>query len=307
MESSTYRRIQKRSWRLKKMNTLESLRIEANAEGATINTVLMYTNALNKRNTFLKTERTRVEIYRQNKKREKLQQGSVLLKNKTNYKATKKTYTYYKEVGKEKIWKHNQRNYARLSDIKTNLSSGKNINGRWMRYHKMFVTPMGFCIKTRNLIGVKYLLEEKASPTIEIFPNGSKPLDEAAWLGYSEILCYLLDYGAVGEDGCTYGALHGAIHKKLHSAVRKIISHGCDVNEIYCGGTPLRAALTCGISNSGDVRFVNLLLRSKALVDMKTVGGVSTFLPENTLTSHLEISIKFSNRRCIQAIHDAVQ
>ena len=92
-----------------------------------------------------------------------------------------------------------------------------------MKYHKLLLTPLGFCMKTRNLFGVKYLLNEKASPTIQIFSNGSKPLDEAAWLGYSNITCCFIDYGALGNDGRSYGALHGAIHKKLHVAVTKLV------------------------------------------------------------------------------------
>ena len=61
----------------------------------------------------------------------------------------------------------------------------------------------------------------KASPIIEIHSIGSKPLDEAAWLGFSDILCCLLVYGAVGDGGYTFGALQGAIHKKLFTAVKK--------------------------------------------------------------------------------------
>ena len=307
MEATTYRRNQKRNWRASKRNTLESLRVAANGESATIATILQYKNALNKRKTYLKKERERVKLYRQKQKTNSLQHDSAFLKLESRNAAIKKRYTYHKGAGNVKKWKHNKRNDIRLFDIKTKLSFGNNINGLWMKYHKLLLTPLGFCIKTRNLFGVKYLLNEKASPTIQIFSNGSNPLDEAAWLGYSNITCCLIDYGALGNDGRSYGALHGAIHKKLHVAVRKLVLHGCDVNEKYFGGTPLRAALSCGISESGDVRFVKLLLRSKAHVDMKTVGGISTFYPNYTLTSHLELSMKYSNRRCIQAIHDAVQ
>ena len=132
MKGSAYRRFRKKCVRFEKMNTLKLLRIEANAEGATTNTVLMYKNALNERNTFLKKERERVALYRQKKKTEKLQQGSAPLKNKTKDKATKKTYTYYKDVGKVKTWKRNQRNYTRLYDIKTKFFTGEVINARWM-------------------------------------------------------------------------------------------------------------------------------------------------------------------------------
>ena len=171
-----------------------------------------------------------------------------------------------------------------------------------MKYHKAVLTPLGFCIKTNNLSGVKALLLMKASPIIKINTIGSKPLDEAAWLGLSDILCCLLDHGAVGNGGYTFGALHGAIHKKLFSAVKKLILYRCNVNETYNGGTPLRAALTCGRSDSGDVRMVKILLLAKAQVDIKTVGGIDTFFPEYKKTSHLAIARKYSNANCIQAI-----
>ena len=262
---------------------------------------------LTKKKTYLKKERKRAKLYRLKQKTNNLQNNYASHKLESRDRANKKRYTFYKEKGKLKNWKRNKRNDIRLIGIKQNLLLGNNINGLLMKYHKSFLTPLGFCIKTRNLFGVKYLLDENASPTIQISSNGSKPLDEAAWLGYSNIICCLIDYGALGNGGRSYGALHGAIHKKLHVAVRKLVLHGCDVNETYFGGTPLRAALTCGLSDSVDVRFVKLLLRSKAHVDMKTVGGISTFYPNYPLTSHLELSMKYSNRRCIQAIHDAVE
>ena len=94
------------------------------------------------------------------------------------------------------------------------------MNIKWVKFHKTLLTPLGSCIKTNNLTGVKFLLDSKASPIIDINSYGSKPLDEAAWLGFSDILSCLLDYGAIGNDGLTYGALHGAIHKKMFTALK---------------------------------------------------------------------------------------
>ena len=180
------------------------------------------------------------------------------------------------------------------------------MNIKWVKFHKTLLTPLGSCIKTNNLTGVKFLLDSKASPIIDINSYGSKPLDEAAWLGFSDIFSCLLDYGAIGNDGLTYGALHGAIHKKMFTALKNLILHNCDVNETYFGGTPLRAALTCGRSNSGDVRMVKILLRAKAVVDMQTVGGIDTFYPDWRKTSHIELAKKYSNVKCVQAIIQAI-
>ena len=47
MEATTYRRNQKRNRRASKRNTLESFRVAANGESATIATTLQYKNALN--------------------------------------------------------------------------------------------------------------------------------------------------------------------------------------------------------------------------------------------------------------------
>lgn len=116
----------------------------------------------------------------------------------------------------------------------------------------------------------------------------------------------MLDHGAIGDGGYTFGALHGAIHKKLFPAIKKLIICKCNVNETYYGGTPLRAALTCGRSDSGDVRIVKLLLKAKSRVDIQTVGGIDTFSQDYKKTSHLEIARKYSNVKCIQAIDQAI-
>ena len=115
-----------------------------------------------------------------------------------------------------------------------------------------------------------------------------------------------MDHGAIGDGGYTFGALHGAIHKKLFPAIKKLILCKCNVNETYYGGTPLRAALTCGRSDSGDVRIVKLLLKAKSRVDIQTVGGIDTFSPDYKKTSHLEIARKYSNVKCIQANDQAI-
>ena len=300
MQAREYKRKMMREWRARKKNHLDVLRTKANAEDATIREISEYTEAFNKRKYFLEKERARVKLYRQKLEQKYSQYDSAALKQHSNQdRVAKKLST---DKVKSKKQKQNQRNRIRLSVIKTKLSSGQNINNQWVKFHKMVLTPLGSCIKTNNLIGVKFLLNSKASPIAATYSNGPKPLDEAAWLGFSDILCCLLEHGAIGNDGLTYGALHGAIHKKLFTAVKTLILHNCDVNETYCGGTPLRAALTCGRSNSGDVRMVNILLRAKAAVDIQTVRGIHTFSPDFRKTSHIELARMYSNVKCVQAI-----
>ena len=64
MDTTIYRRNQKRNWRAAKKNTLESLRVAASVESATIDTILQYNNALNEKKTYLKKERKRAKLYR---------------------------------------------------------------------------------------------------------------------------------------------------------------------------------------------------------------------------------------------------
>ena len=87
------------------------MRVAANGESATIDTILKYKNALNKRKTYLKKERERVKLYRQKEKTNSLQNNSAFLKLESRKNATiKKRYAYHKEVGNVRKWKHNKRN-----------------------------------------------------------------------------------------------------------------------------------------------------------------------------------------------------
>ena len=54
MDATIYRRNQKRNWRAAKRNTLESLRVAASVESATIDTILQYKNALNEKKPTLR-------------------------------------------------------------------------------------------------------------------------------------------------------------------------------------------------------------------------------------------------------------
>ena len=83
--------------------------------------------------------------------------------------------------------------------------------------------------------------------------------------------------------------------------VNCLIKYGCDVNEYYFGGTPLRAALTCGNRNSGDVRIVRKLLAAGANVKSTTVGGKEMFAP-GSITTHSKLAMKYSNSKCCQAV-----
>ena len=304
MDAREIKKQMMRDWRAGKKTQLEIFRARANAKDATIRVKSEYAEVCKKRKDFLEKEKKRVKLYRQKLKRKYAQddftahmqqhiEDRIVKKLKENKVKTKKL-------------KQKQRNKIRLCVIKKKFSYGYNINNQCVKFHKTLLTPLGSCIKTNDLIGVKFLLNSKASPVKEINANGSKPLDEAAWLGFSDILCCLLEYGAIGKDGLTFGALHGAIHKKLFTALKNLISHNCDVNETYFGGTPLRAALTCGRSNSGDVRIVKILLRAKSVVDMKTVGGIDTFSPDYRKTSHIELARSYSNAKCVKAIFQAI-
>ena len=98
MDATTYRRNQKRNWRAAKRNTLESLRVGASAESATIDTILQYKNALNEKKTYHKKERKRVKLYRQKLKTHNLQNDSASHKLESRDRANEKRYTFYKEV-----------------------------------------------------------------------------------------------------------------------------------------------------------------------------------------------------------------
>ena len=167
-----------REWRTGKKTQLEILRVKANSKDATTRVKLEYKQVCKTRKEFLDKEKKRVKFYRQKLKRKYAQYDSATPKQQQNEDLVVKRL-YENKVKKNK-WKQNQRNKIRLSIIKDTLSTGKNINSRWAKFHKTLLTPLGSCIKTNDLIGVKFLLNSRASPVKEIDANGSKPLDESA-------------------------------------------------------------------------------------------------------------------------------
>ena len=141
------------------------------------------------------------------------------------------------------------------------------------------MTPLGAAVRYCDLSAVRYLLELKASPTLRCTSTlVTTRLYDAAQLGKCEIAELLLEVSALPEGGFTNGALHGAIHNRMFKVVDILLSQGCQVNEYYLEQTPLGAALTCGKTNSGDVRLVARLLAAKADITKKTLNESLTFL-----------------------------
>merc|ERR1719427_133901 len=160
------------------------------------------------------------------------------------------------------------------------------------------MTPLGAAVKYCDVDAVKYVLEQKASPTLRYASTRvPTPLYEAAWMGKSKIAHLLLEKSALPEGGLSHGALHGAIQNRMFKTIKMMLNQGCDVNESYLGQTPLGAALTCGTTNSGDVRLVGTLLAAKADIQKKTT---MSYWPFSTApcTYHIDLAAKYSNKKC---------
>ena len=152
-------------------------------------------------------------------------------------------------------------------------------------------------------MGMRYLLEKKASPTHHCTKAPLSPLNDAAWLGDSKAISLLLDYGALRREKTGGGALHIAVHKKMFSSVKLLLERDCQVNELYFKKTALTAALSCG--KTGDVRLVRMLLCAKADVRQATSDSKGLFDFGNW-TTHLDFSKKYSSKRCSAAIRNAL-
>ena len=160
------------------------------------------------------------------------------------------------------------------------------------------MTPLGAAVRYCDLAAVRYLLELKASPTLRCTSTlVTTPLYDAAQLGKCEIAELLLEVSALPEGGFTNGALHGAIHNRMFKVVDILLSQGCQVNEYYLEQTPLGAALTCGKTNSGDVRLVARLLAAKADITKKTLMSRSPFF-HAPMTQPIDLATKYSNKKC---------
>ena len=275
--------------------SLDLLHAKATIENSQLNEDADYSERKNKQFLFLTNERERAMKYRKIKKAGK-HKASRNTKN-PNF---QQDYRTDKLRSNRKVLDRKKRNKFRLQKIQFQLKRGKEIKNRWVKYRNEKLSPLGACCKAGHFTGVQYLLDSKANPTLAISSTGARALDEVCWLGYADIACLLVNYGAV-QSGRTYGGLHGAIHKGLHKAVTCLIKNGCDVNEYFFDGTPLRAALTCGVRNSGDVRMVRKLLVAGANVRSTTAGGIDTFAP-GLSTTHTQLAKKYSNVKCCKAI-----
>ena len=290
MSKNFFRSEQARMRRARSKISLDLLQSKATIGNYNVNEDVDYLTQKNKRSLFLSKERNRAKTYRKIKRAEQI-------KTTTKFKHDNRTD---KQRSSRRLLDRRKRNEFRFETIQFQLTRGKDINKRWVKYRNGKLSPLGACCKARHLAGVQYLLDSKANPTLAITSHGARPLDEVCWRGYSEIACLLVTYGAI-QNGQTYGGLHGAIHKGLHKVVTCLIKNGCDVNECYFGGTPLRAALTCGVRDSGDVRMVRKLLGAGANVRSTTADGIDTFAPGPS-TTHAKLAKKYSNVKCCQAI-----
>ena len=278
--------------RAKQKKRLEILKQQANADRASLELKNEYLVALKKRKVVLDGNKERVK-----KQRDKLKNNPQRAD-----KAKKKWQLYYRKrlvEGKEKTWKATQRSRNRLKMIKKELESDRDaVNSQCMKFKRCKMTPLGAAIKYCDLDAVKYVLEQKASPTQRYSSTRTPtPLYEAAWMGKSKIAHLLIEKNAILEGGLTHGALHGAIQNRMFQTIKMMLDHGCDVNETYLGQTPLGAALTCGKSKLGDVRLVRRLLEAKADMMKKTIMCDSPFL-KAPKGYHMDLATTYSNKKC---------
>jgi len=282
---------QARIRREKQTQMLETLKQQANAHGAN-KELKEYLAALKKRKAELNCTKKRVAKYRTTLKTD-------TEKAKKAKQVRRLYYTETKSQGKQKAWKATQRARKRFDMIKTKIEiEGNDINSRCMNFRKLKITPLGAAVRYCDLEAVGYLLGRKACPTRRYTSTlVTTPLYDAAWMGKSTIAELLLENSALPEGGLTNGALHGAIHNRMFRTVDILLNQGCEVNESYLQQTPLGAALTCGKSNSGDVRLVRRLLSAEADISKKTKMFHSPFF-HAPMTQHVDLANKYSSKKC---------
>ena len=182
---------QARVRRAKQKKTLEFLKQQANGIGATENLKNEYLAALKKRNLVLEDTKKRAAKHRDKLKTDVEKANKV--KNK------KRLYARESIVqGREKTWKATQRARNRLKMIKKEIERDCNaINSQCMKFRRCKMTPLGAAVKYCDLDAVKYVLEQKASPTLRYSSTRvPTPLYEAAWMGKPKIARLLLEKSA---------------------------------------------------------------------------------------------------------------
>ena len=291
-EWKTKRAKQARLRRAKQKERLEILKQKVNTKGVSKKLKTEYVVALKKRKLVLNRAKKYVAKHR-NRLKTNLEKAKKAKQTKRKY------YVKCKAQGKEKNWKARQRSSKRFDLIKQKIKSERNdINSRCMKFRRSKMTPLGAAVRYCDLAAVGYLLELKASPTLRSTSTlVTTPLYDAAYMGKCEIAELLLEKSALPEGGLTHGVLHGAIHNRMFKIVDILLSQGCQVNEYYLEQTPLGAALTCGKSNSGDVRLVAKLLAAKADITKETLMSHSPFF-KAPMAKHIDLAHKYSNKKC---------
>jgi len=232
---------------------------------------------------------------------------NALRKAEQNKKAQKASYLRRKKAGVLRTQKAQQRSERKIKYIKRQLMQLQNINGYWVPWRKGLFTPLGVAIKLGNLEAVRWLLEHDACPTQCCTKTMIvKPLDLAAEENKPQIVDLLLANNSLSDDSKSYGGLHWAVTNRMFKVVNSFIEKGYDLDEYYMDKTPLGAALTCGKTNSGDIRLVKRLLEANADV-LKTSKLYPTTLGCGELTDLLTVAKAYSNRKCVALIEAAYQ
>ena len=92
-------------------------------------------------------------------------------------------------------------------------------------------TPLHYLAVENHLEAVKVLIEHGAEVNT-VNECGGTPLSEAAELGYSELVHYLLSHGAkLRLPGQTEPALHSAVRGAVPSIVGKFLAAGASLDE----------------------------------------------------------------------------
>ena len=295
---------QARARRAKQKASLDFLKQEAAAIGATKEVKTDYLIALKKRRAVLDYDQQRVAKRRSKLKTDITEGIHTAVEKAEKLKKTKRLYYKKSKVlGKEKNWKAAQRASKLFDMIKSKIEiEGEDINSECMHLRRSKMTPLGAAAKYGNPEAVSYLLQRKASPTRRCTSTLiTTPLKAAAWKSKSKIVQLLLEKSAVLDGGKTHGALHGAIHNKMFHTIKIMLNQGCSVNEHYLEQTPLGAALTCGKTKSGDARLVAMLLSAKADLMKKTLMSHSPYFVA-PMASHIDLARKYSNKRCQQLL-----
>jgi len=254
----------------------------------------------------LESSRKRSELWRK-KLASNIEKGlpCALEKKRRHKKAKKAHYLKRKKQGQVNTLKACWRSRCKVKWIKEKLILQENINGYWVPWRRGKWTPLGIAIKLGDLGVVRWLLEEKASPSQYCTQTLIvKPLDLAADENKSELVQILLESDGLRGDCKSRGALHLSIKNRMFKVIKGFLTKGYDLNESYLNQTPLGASLTCRKTKSGDARLVKLLLDANADVLKPSKLSHSAF-GRGELTELVGIARAYSNAKCVLLIEAA--